>query len=146
VAAAAPLPSPARAPLLDSRPGTKLVYVEDNLANLSLIEAVLAPYAGWTLVPALQGRLGVELAREHAPDLVLLDLHLPDIPGDEVLRQLRADPRTAAVPVVVISADATPKSIERLRAAGADAYLTKPLDVRLFLRTLERLLAQPARS
>jgi CheY-like chemotaxis protein len=118
----------------------KLVYVEDNLANLSLIEAVLAPYAGWSLIPALQGQLGVELAREHAPDLVLLDLHLPDIPGEEVLRRLRADARTAAVPVVVISADATPKSIERLRAAGADAYLTKPLNVKLFLSTVERLL------
>jgi CheY-like chemotaxis protein len=140
VAAAAPLPSSARALSLQARQGVKLVYVEDNLANLSLIEAVLAPYAGWSLIPALQGQLGVELAREHAPDLVLLDLHLPDIPGEEVLRRLRADARTAAVPVVVISADATPKSIERLRAAGADAYLTKPLNVKLFLSTVERLL------
>jgi len=144
--AGVPLPLFTRPLALDRQREITLVYVEDNLANLSLIEAVLAPYAGWTLIPALQGQLGVELAREHAPDLVLLDLHLPDIPGDEVLRRLRADPRTAAVPVVVISADATPKSIERLRAAGADAYLTKPLDVKLFLRTLERLLAGPARS
>jgi PAS domain S-box-containing protein len=144
--AGVPLPLFTRPLALDRQREVTLVYVEDNLANLSLIEAVLAPYAGWTLIPALQGQLGVELAREHAPDLVLLDLHLPDIPGDEVLRRLRADPRTAAVPVVVISADATPKSIERLRAAGADAYLTKPLDVKLFLRTLERLLAGPARS
>jgi len=106
---------------------------------------VLAPYTDWTLIPALQGQLGVELAREHAPDLVLLDLHLPDIPGEEVLRRLRADERTAMVPIVVISADATQKSIERLQAAGADAYLTKPLNVRLFLGTLERLLAEPVR-
>jgi CheY-like chemotaxis protein len=146
VAAAAPLPSAAPAQPLHALANVKLVYVEDNLANLSLLEAVLAPYAGWTLIPALQGQLGVELAQEHAPDLVLLDLHLPDIPGDEVLRRLRADPRTAGVPVVVISADATPKSIERLRAAGADAYLTKPLDVKLFLRTLERLLVAPVQA
>jgi CheY-like chemotaxis protein len=144
--AAVPLPLFTSALALHPRAEVKLVYVEDNLANLSLIEAVLAPYTGWTLVPALQGRLGVELAREHAPDIVLLDLHLPDIPGEEVLRQLRADPRTAAVPVVVISADATPRSIERLTAAGVDAYLTKPLDVKRFLRTLERLLAEPGRS
>jgi CheY-like chemotaxis protein len=72
---------------------------------------------------------------------VLLDLHLPDIPGEEVLRRLRADPRTAAIPVVVVSADATAGSLERLRQAGADAYLTKPLDVDEFLQTVERFLA-----
>jgi CheY-like chemotaxis protein len=82
----------------------------------------------------------VELAREHLPDLVLLDLHLPDIPGDEVLRRLRADPRTAAIPIIVVSADATPASVVRLQAAGADAYLTKPLDVDEFLVTVERFL------
>ena len=126
------------------RPDARVLYVEDNLANLSLIEAVLAPHPGWTLIPALQGQLGVELAREHLPDLVLLDLHLPDIPGDEVLRRLRADPRTADVPVVVISADATARSVERLHAAGANAYLPKPLNVRRFLETMEQLLSEPA--
>jgi PAS domain S-box-containing protein len=117
-----------------------LLYVEDNLANLSLVETILLSRPGWRTVPALQGQLGVELAREHLPDLVLLDLHLPDIPGDEVLRRLRADARTARIPVVVVSADATPASLERLRAAGADAYLTKPLDVDEFLRVVERFL------
>jgi CheY-like chemotaxis protein len=134
----------ARPPSPRLRPDVRLLYVEDNLANLSLIEAVLAPYTGWTLIPALQGQLGVELAHEHVPDLVLLDLHLPDIPGEEVLRRLRADPRTAAVPVVVVSADATPKSVDRLLAAGADAYLPKPLNVRRFLETMEALLAERA--
>ena len=94
----------------------------------------------WRTIPALQGQLGVELAREHVPDVILLDLHLPDLPGDEVLRRLRADPRTASIPVVVVSADATPASIERLRQAGADAYLTKPLDVDEFLRAVEQFL------
>jgi DNA-binding response OmpR family regulator len=136
------LPIFSRTPSLHARPEVKLVYVEDNLANLSLVEAVLAPYPGWSLVPALQGGLGVELALEHLPDLVLLDLHLPDMPGEEVLRRLRADARTAAVPVVVISADATPRSVVRLMAAGADAYLTKPLNVKQFVATLERLLAR----
>ncbi|MDF1503736.1 PAS domain S-box protein [Roseisolibacter sp. H3M3-2] len=121
-----------------------LLYVEDNLANLTLVEAILMSRPGWRIIPALQGQLGVELAREHLPDLVLLDLHLPDIPGAEVLRRLRADPRTAAIPVVVVSADATPASLERLRRAGADAYLTKPLDVDEFLAVVQRHL--PARA
>jgi CheY-like chemotaxis protein len=123
-----------------------LLYVEDNLANLSLVEAILLSRPGWRTVAALQGQLGVELAREHVPDLVLLDLHLPDIPGEEVLRRLRADARTAGIPVVVVSADATPGSLERLRAAGADAYLTKPLDVDEFLAAIDRFLPDgPAR-
>jgi PAS domain S-box-containing protein len=121
-----------------------LLYVEDNLANLTLVESILESRPGWRTIPALQGRLGAELAREHEPDLVLLDLHLPDVQGDEVLRRLRADVRTAHIPVVMISADATPRTIERLRAQGADAYLTKPLDVDEFLATIDRLLPEPA--
>ncbi len=117
-----------------------LLYIEDNLANLSLVETILLSRPGWQTVPALQGQLGVELARQYLPDVVLLDLHLPDIGGDEVLRRLRSDPRTAGIPVIVVSADATAASLERLRAAGADAYLTKPLDVDEFLAAVERFL------
>ncbi|WP_420128665.1 PAS domain S-box protein [Longimicrobium sp.] len=126
------------APAGDGEHGqAQLLYIEDNLANLDLVETFLLTRPGWKLVPALQGRIGVELAREHRPDLVLLDLHLPDIGGEEVLRRLRADPRTATIPIVIISADATRDSLDRLRAAGADAYLTKPLDLDEFLATLE---------
>jgi PAS domain S-box-containing protein len=123
-------------------PAATLLYVEDNLANLSLVEQLLAYRPGWRLVPALQGQLGLELAREHAPDVVLLDLHLPDVPGEQVLRQLRADPRTARLPVVVVTADATPRTMARLRAAGADAYLTKPLRVDAFLTAVDAALAR----
>ncbi|HEX2189940.1 MAG TPA: PAS domain S-box protein [Longimicrobiaceae bacterium] len=121
------------------RPAT-LLYVEDNLANLSLVETILLSRPGWRVVPALQGQLGLELAREHRPDLVLLDLHLPDVSGEEVLRRLRADERTCAIPVVVVSADATHSRVDRLRASGADAYLTKPLDIDEFLDTVQRFL------
>ncbi len=117
-----------------------LLYIEDNLANLSLVETILLSRPGWQTVPALQGQLGVELARQYLPDVVLLDLHLPDIGGDEVLRRLRSDSRTASIPVIIVSADATAASLERLRAAGADAYLTKPLDVDEFLAAVERFL------
>jgi CheY-like chemotaxis protein/two-component sensor histidine kinase len=128
----------------DSNSTATLLYVEDNLANLSLVETILLSRPGWQTIPALQGQLGVELAREHLPDVVLLDLHLPDVPGEEVLRRLRADTRTRGIPVIVVSADATSASLERLQVAGADAYLTKPLDVDEFLRTVERFL--PARD
>jgi PAS domain S-box-containing protein len=146
--AADPLAEPA-AVIARSRPGAAeslsagtLLYVEDNLANLALVETILRPRPHWRLIPALQGGLGLELAAEHAPDVVLLDLNLPDMPGREVLNRLRADPRTAHIPVVVISADATSRTVEALTAAGADAFLTKPLDVREFVETVERLLTR----
>jgi CheY-like chemotaxis protein len=88
----------------------------------------------------MQGGLGIELARQHAPDLILLDLHLPDIPGEEVLRRLREDPVTRGIPVIMISADATQGQVKRLLAAGADHYLTKPLDVKSFVQVVERTL------
>ncbi|HEX2187664.1 MAG TPA: PAS domain S-box protein [Longimicrobiaceae bacterium] len=122
------------------RPAT-LLYVEDNLANLALMETLFASRGEITLLTAMQAGVGLYLAWERAPDLVLLDLHLPDLPGDEVLRRLRADPRTARTPVLVISADATPGGVERLLAAGADEYLTKPLDLDAFLAAVDRLLA-----
>jgi signal transduction histidine kinase/CheY-like chemotaxis protein len=110
-------------------PSTKVLYIEDNVSNLRLVERILARDGNIELVSAMQGRLGVELAREHQPALILLDLHLPDIAGDEVLRQLRDDPQTSGIPVVVVSADATAGQIRRLLGEGALAYLTKPLDV-----------------
>ena len=82
----------------------------------------------------------MELAREHRPELILLDLHLPDLAGEQVLRRLRSDARTADLPIVVVSADATPSSVERLRVIGANAYLTKPLDVDEFLRVVDRFV------
>jgi CheY-like chemotaxis protein len=113
----------------DSSPTKKILYIEDNASNLRLVERILARDGDIELVAAMQGRLGLELAREHRPVLILLDLHLPDIDGDEVLRQLRDDPQTSRIPVVVVSADATAGQIRRMLAEGAHAYLTKPLDV-----------------
>jgi CheY-like chemotaxis protein len=117
-----------------------VLYIEDNVANLSLIEAILAVRPEITLLSALQGRLGIDLAMEHRPDLILLDLNLPDLSGEEVLRRLQAEPRTADLPVIVISADATPEAVKRLLASGVRAYLTKPLDVDLFLDAVDGVL------
>jgi CheY-like chemotaxis protein len=101
---------------------------------------VLAQRPEVEVIAAMQGRLGFELAREHRPALVLLDLHLPDLGGDLVLERLRDDPETAAIPVVIVSADATPGQVRRLFAASAVAYLTKPLDVRELLRLFDEAL------
>jgi CheY-like chemotaxis protein len=121
-----------------------LLYIEDNLANLKLVQRVVAHRNDVDIIPAMQGRLGVDLAREHQPALILLDLHLPDIPGDQVLQQLRADPATAPIPVVVVSADATPGQQQRLVTAGASAYLTKPYEVQELLRIIDEALAKSA--
>jgi signal transduction histidine kinase/response regulator RpfG family c-di-GMP phosphodiesterase len=117
-----------------------ILYIEDNLSNIRLIEQILARYPGVHLLEAMQGQLGLDLANTHAPDWILLDLHLPDMPGEEVLRNLRRDPRTEGIPVTVLSADATPSQIGRLKTAGAREYLTKPLDVRQMIALLEETL------
>jgi CheY-like chemotaxis protein/anti-sigma regulatory factor (Ser/Thr protein kinase) len=123
-------------------PAATILYIEDNLTNLSLIETILESKPNITTISALRGEAGIELARTRLPDLILLDLHLPDVPGAEVLRRLREDPVTAAIPVVIISADATGISQARLRAAGADQYLTKPLDLDEFLSTIDHFLTR----
>jgi PAS domain S-box-containing protein len=128
-------------------PVTKtLLYVEDNLANHALLRDIVAHRPGLTLLTAMQGRLALELALRHRPDLVLLDLHLPDINGDEVLRRLREKSETRGIPVVILSAESSPGQQQRLLAAGAQRCLAKPLDLPVFLSTLDELLAGPARD
>jgi len=117
------------------QPGSML-YIEDNLSNVKLVEQVFTRFPHIELLVAMHGTLGLDLAREHRPDLILLDLHLPDLDGEEVLARLRREPDTATIPVVVLSADATPRRIERLLASGADDYLPKPLDIGRFMELL----------
>ncbi|HWM24133.1 MAG TPA: PAS domain S-box protein [Chthoniobacterales bacterium] len=118
-----------------------ILYVEDNLSNLTLIEQMLADQSHIRLITAMQGKLGIALARQHSPDLILLDLHLPDLPGWEVLSCLQREKATRDIPVVIISADATSRQIKRLMAAGASGYLTKPLDMQEFFRVLNETAA-----
>ncbi|HEX9245934.1 MAG TPA: ATP-binding protein, partial [bacterium] len=123
-----------------------VLCIEDNLSNFDLVRHALARVPGIRLLPAMQGQLGFDLAREHQPDLILLDLHLPDIPGDEVLRRLREDPATRRIPVIMTSADAMPAQVDRLLKAGACAYLTKPLDIKKFLDHVKQILSDEAPS
>jgi CheY-like chemotaxis protein/anti-sigma regulatory factor (Ser/Thr protein kinase) len=120
--------------------GATLLCIEDNLANLQLVEHLLAQDHDLRLITARQGRTGVELARERQPDLILLDLHLPDMNGEEVLRALRRAPETAEVPVIVISEDATLEQVRRLCLLGACDYLTKPFDIQELRRAIDEAL------
>ena len=121
-----------------------VLYVEDNAANVRLVEQILSHSPDIRLLTAMHGELGLDLAELHKPDWILLDVHLPDIPGFEVLRRLRLSGRTSRIPVTVLSADATAGQISRLLEAGARDYLTKPLDVRKFLGLLESTIPTPA--
>lgn len=120
-----------------------ILCVEDNASNLALIQRVFSHRPGVTVLTASEGLLGVELARQHLPSLVLMDLHLPDISGEEALRILRQDDRTRDIPILVTSADATPARIARLQEAGADEYLTKPLKAKELLDLIDEMLAKP---
>ena len=117
-----------------------VLYIEDNLINIHLIESIMKRRADVRLISAMQGNLGLEMARIHAPDLILLDLHLPDLSGIQVLKRLQEDARTASIPVVVITADALPGTRRQLMEAGAYAYLNKPIDIKQFLSTVHPLL------
>jgi PAS domain S-box-containing protein len=127
-------------------PAITVLYIEDNMSNLRLVERVLGRRPGVRLISAMRPELGLELAAEHHPDLVLLDLHLPDMPGEVVLRRLQANPRTAGIPVVILSADARSGLIQRLLEQGARAFLTKPLDVRELLGLLDAVAGEREQS
>jgi PAS domain S-box-containing protein len=131
---------PDAAPLVASAElaSATVLYIEDNLDNFELVRRVLAHVGDPSLIPAMQGQLGIELAAQHCPDVILLDLHLPDIDGEDVLRRLRKDGRTREIPVIMLSADATPAQIERLKALGATDYLTKPLEIPSFITSVRR--------
>jgi signal transduction histidine kinase len=118
-----------------------VLYIEDTVANIRLVEEILSSRPSVRVLPAGMGSLGLELAAEHRPDLVLLDLHLPDLGGGEVLARLRADERTRDIPVVILSADATDGTPGPLLDAGAQAYLTKPIGVRKLLEVVDAYVA-----
>ena len=117
-------------------------YVEDNETNVEVMRGILALRPQITLEVSMLGLEGLEAIRQRKPSLILLDMHLPDIEGIELLRQLQADAETADVPVIVVSADATETSIRQALAAGATHYLTKPVNVPQFLGALDDMLDQ----
>jgi CheY-like chemotaxis protein len=117
-----------------------LLYVEDNPANLMLIEQLIARRPDMRLLSARDGNMGIQLARAHQPEVILMDINLPGISGIEALRILRDDPATARIPIVALSANAMPRDIERGLQAGFFRYLTKPIRVNEFMQTLDGAL------
>ena len=122
----------------------QILYIEDNPVNVLLVEELIRSVGGLTLVSEATGGAGVAKARAMRPDLVLVDLQLPDFDGYEVLRRLRDDPATEAIRCVALSANALPEDIERGLAAGFTDYWTKPIDFGAFVPALKRLFPAPA--
>ena len=123
-----------------------VLHVEDDPASAALVARVLSRRPQVRLLTAPEGRTGLELARRQRPELVVLDLNLPDLPGDQVLARIKAEPELADIKIVVLSADATPGRIRQLLDLGADGYLTKPVDVEALLHLVDDQVGRHAPS
>ena len=118
--------------------------MEDNPANLALVEQLIARRGDLKLLTAIDGHLGIELARAYLPDVILMDINLPGISGYGALKILSEDPATAHIPVLALSANAVPRDIEKGLEAGFFRYLTKPIRVREFMDALDVALNHAA--
>ncbi|WP_295998810.1 ATP-binding protein [Rugamonas sp.] len=117
-----------------------VLYIEDNPANLILVEQLIARRGDLSMLSAIDGHSGIALVRKHMPDLILMDINLPGINGNEVLGMLRNDPLTAHIPVIALSANALPRDVRKGLEAGFLRYLTKPINVVEFMEALDTAL------
>lgn len=127
-------------PAGDAQPS--LLYVEDNPANLKLIQEIISLHTDLSLLTAADGHLGFELARAHKPQVILMDINLPGMSGNDVLIKLRTDPQTAHIPVIALTANAMPRDIEKGLALGFFRYLTKPINIGELLEALDSALKE----
>jgi two-component system cell cycle response regulator DivK len=116
-----------------------VLIVEDNEKNMKLARDILQA-KGYETVEAVTGEEGVKLAKEKKPDLVLMDIQLPGINGIEAFKQLRADAKTARIPVIALTASVTPTDRSQITAAGFDAFVSKPISLKEFVATVKRLV------
>ncbi len=126
-----------RAQTPEGMPQRTLLYVEDNPANLELVEQIVARRSDLRLLSAADANLGIEFARAYQPEVILMDINLPGISGVEAMKILRADPLTAHIPIIALSANALAHDIEKALAAGFFNYLTKPIKVNAFMDALD---------
>jgi len=131
-------PVPAGATIADVT--ATVLYIEDNLANLRLVERILGHVGNVDVISAMQGKLGLEFARAHRPDMILLDLHLPDMTGEDVAAALKQADETRDIPIVILTAAAHASQRRRLLDLGVYAYLTKPFDVAEMLNLVEQVI------
>jgi len=124
----------------DGKPLRTLLYVEDNPANLELVEQLIARRPDLRLLSAADGRMGIEYARACLPEVILMDINLPGVSGIEAMKILRADPTTAHIPIIALSANAIPRDIEKGLEAGFFDYITKPIVVAKFMDALDAAL------
>ncbi len=148
--AAAALPEAAAEPVAETSPPAprhqRVLYIEDNLTNVEVMRGILGQRSQIQFDVAMLGLDGLVAARRHHPDLILLDMQLPDISGLELLRMLKNDDDLAGIPVIVVSADATPARVRDALTLGALEYITKPVDVRSVLKSVDDVLeGQPSR-
>ena len=120
-----------------------VLIVEDNDKNMKLVRDVLQ-FKGYQTLEAISGSEGVRMAIEHLPDLVLMDIQLPDISGVTALAQIRAHPQTRSIPVFAVTASVMPHDQQRIEASGFDAFISKPINVKSFIETVGRFV--PARK
>jgi len=121
----------------------RILHIEDNVSNVKLAERILERLDAIELIGAMEGSIGLGLAREHHPDLIILDLNLPDMPGEDVLRRLKAEPSTRDIPVVVLTEELSSGVHERVMRYGANELLSKPLDVPRFLKIVGPYMKRP---
>ena len=119
-----------------------ILIVEDNEKNMKLVRDVLQ-FKGYKTLEAMTGEAGVRLAIEHQPDLVLMDIQLPDIDGITALQKIRANPSTQKLPIVAVSASVMPDDQQRIVASGFDGYVMKPINIKSFVATVERFAGKP---
>ena len=127
--------------LRPSRSRSTLLYIEDNPDSLRLVEEIIQPRSDLNLVSARDGQEGIELARRYLPHVILVDINLPGMNGHEIRRILRADPRTARIPVIAVSAGALPSDARQGLEAGFHAYITKPIAIDTFTAAIDKALS-----
>ena len=118
-----------------------ILIVEDNENNMMLVRDVLE-LKGYSVLAATTGGEGVRLALDNKPDLILMDIHLPDIDGVAALKQIRADDAAKAIPILAVSASAMPEERQKILASGFEAYITKPLNMKSFVETIEKFIGK----
>jgi two-component system cell cycle response regulator DivK len=118
----------------------KILIVEDNELNMKLFHDLLEVH-GYTTLQTKDGREALELAREHRPDLILIDIQLPEVSGLEVTKWIKADDELKTIPVIAVTAFAMKGDEEKIRSGGCEAYIAKPISVNSFLDTIQKVLA-----